>query len=258
MTPCTRTLEELSAYLDGELGPEEAGALQYHLSICASCQRKVKVLAALEEAIVRSAEVSAVPQTLHEYVSVSTRPSPWSFLRHFWPVNTALACALLLAVVSVTGWWWRHTKESVQDEIAQVLVADHIHYLQAPDALEIASADPAVVTEWFRGQVPFPVQIPQVNDVHLLGGRLCSLLGQRAALVLYEHKGRRLSLFILAADAILPGKRKGQETGHVHPSCLDTVGNYVLCLGRSENVAQAVVTEGPEAEEIASRLFHSL
>ncbi len=254
---CDKPLEELSAYLDGELGLEETRALQHHLSSCTSCQEKVKVLSLLEEAVTRSAEGSPVPRTLYRYVSSLARPSLWSSLRHAWTMKTALAFVLILAVTSVAGWWWQRGREGKHEELTQVLVATHVHYLQVPDALEISSANPAIITSWFGSRVPFPVRIPQLHDVHLLGGRLCPLLGRQAALVFYECEGKRLSLFTLAGDASLP-EEKIQMTNWDNSRCLRSFGKYALCFYRLESVVLVIVTEGPEMEEIAMNLFRSL
>jgi anti-sigma factor RsiW len=173
-------------------------------------------------------------------------------------VKTALAAVLILAVASVAGWWWQLEREGKHEELAQVLVATHVHYLQVPGALEIASADPTIVSNWFRGRVPFPVRIPQLADVYLLGGRLCPLLGQQAALVFYECEGKRLSLFTLAGEAILSSEEKRQMRNRDNSHCLRGFGKHALCFYRLESVVLAIVTEGSEMEEIATNLFRSL
>lgn len=254
MTLCTKTLEDISAYFDGELELEEERAFQRHLSICSSCQEKVKVLAMLEEAVIRSAEVSFVPQPLHEYISSLSRRSRWSFLISPWAVRAVLVS--ILAVVGLTSWWWQYSGERRHEEIAQVLVADHVHYLQVHDALEISSTDPAEVAEWFRERIPFSVRIPHVPNARLLGGRLCSPLGQRAALVFYEQAGKRLSVFILPAHAIPAGEKEQMQGANRNtPHCMSTFGQYTLCVVGSEDVVHALVAEGPETEELAMSLF---
>lgn len=257
MTPCAKTLEELSTYLDGELGPEEERALQRHLTVCPSCQEKVKVLAALEAAVTRSAQTSPVPQTLHAYVSSLSHPSPWLFWGFSRAVKMGLAFALILVVVGLASWWWQHSAErSRHEEIAQALVADHIHYLQVSDALEIASADPAFIADWFRDRVPFPVQIPRLNNGRLLGGRLCSLFGRQVALVFYEHGGKRLSFFTLAGDAIPLKERENiQVANQGNPQCLKPFGKYGLCFVGSADVVLAIVAEEPEVKDLARSLF---
>lgn len=259
MTSCTKTLEELNVYLDSELGPEEAQAFQHHLDTCASCREQVRILAVLEDAVRRSAEISAVPQTLREYVSALPRHSRWSFLGKSPIVKTLLAFTSLLVVAGSASWWWQQNgAKSRHEEIAQVLVADHIHYLQVPDALEIASTDPAIIAAWFRERVPFPVQTPRFHDGRLLGGRLCSLLGHQAALVFYERGGKRLSLFTLATDAVPLGEReKRQAADRENPQCLRTFGKYALCLMGSEDAVLAIVGEEPETQDLALSLFQS-
>lgn len=259
MTPCASLLEELSAYLDGELSAEEERTLQRHLTTCTSCQEKVKVLAALEEAVTRSTETALVPQTLHASVSALSQSSPRSFRGSSRAVKIGLASALLLVVGGLASWWWQqNVTKSGYEEIAQALVADHIHYLQEPDVLEIASADPTAVAEWFHERVPFPVQIPHLHDGRLLGGRLCTLLGRKTALVLYERGGKRLSLFTLAAEA-LPVKEKEQTpmANADRPQCLQSFGKYDLCFLSSEKAVQAIVAEEPEMKDLAFSLLRS-
>lgn len=259
MTPCATTLEELSAYLDGELSPEEERTLQRHLTTCTSCQEKVKALAALEEAVTRSAETALVPQTLHAYVSALSQPSPWSFWGFSRAVKIVLTSALILVVVGLASWWWQqHGAQSRHEEITQALVADHIHYLQEPGALEITSADPTTVAEWFHQRVPFPVQIPRLHDGRLLGGRLCTLLGRKAALVLYERGGKRLSLFTLAADAVPVEEKELMHPANAdQPHCRRTFGKYALCFIGSEQAVRAIVGEEPEAKDLALDLVRS-
>lgn len=259
MTPCAKPLEELSAYLDGELSPEEERAIQRHLTTCTSCQEKVQALAALEEAVTRSAETALVPQTLHEYVSALSQPSPWSFWGFSRVVKMGLAFALILVVVGLASWWWQQNgAKNGPEAIAQALVADHIHYLQEPDALEIASADPTTISEWFHERVPFPVQIPRLHEGRLLGGRLCTLLGRKAALVLFERGGKRLSLFTFAADTVSVEEKEQMHPANAdQPQCLRSFGKYVLCFIDSETAVRALVGEELETKDFALNLFRS-
>ena len=253
MTPCAKPLEELSAYLDGELRPEEERTLQRHLTVCPSCQERVKALSVLEEVVTQSVETFPAPQTLHVYVSSLSRPSPWSFWKSVRAASITLVCTLPFVIVGLVYWWWPSPETSSgHAAITQALVADHIHYLQVPDALEIASADPTIIANWFQHRVPFPVQIPRLDDGRLLGGRLCSLLGQQAALVLYERGGKRLSLFTFAADTVPVGKEEKSRTANPdQPQCLRVLGKYALCFVGSEEAGLAIVGEEPETKDFA-------
>lgn len=252
--PCPTAIEELSAYVDGSLRAEEELSLRRHLDTCASCQQRVKILLALKEIVARSAEVHPIPHTLREAVSSHPHASSWSLLRS----SRIVQAMFVIALIIVACWLWGQKGGTGHDELAHVLVADHIHYLQAPDALEIPSTDPAEVAAWLQARVSFPVRIPHPNNIRLLGGRLCSPLGRQAALVFYEHGGKRLSLFMLAAQAIPPGEKDEiQVVRQNNPRCARTFGKYALCLMGSEDVVVAVVAEAPEIEDLALSLFRS-
>ena len=64
MMPCTKTFEDLSAFVDGEMAPEEELALRRHLDTCISCQGAMKTLSALKETVARTAEVHPLPRSL--------------------------------------------------------------------------------------------------------------------------------------------------------------------------------------------------
>lgn len=254
MTPCP-TMKELSAYVDGALPRDEELSLRFHLDDCASCRQQVKVLLALKETVSRNAEFYPVPPTLRESVRSRLRPSPWVFLRRPWMLHPVVAFVLVFAVVS-TVWWWRDGGESHRYQaIARALTADHLLHLQESDPLGIALTDPSTLTAWFQGRLPFPVPIPQPGDVRLLGGRLCSPLGHRGAVVFYEHQGKRLSLFTLAADALPPEEREAlQVASQERPHCLHMTEGRPLCLMCSGDVMRAVVMDDPEMEEVAVKL----
>jgi len=74
MTPCTKTLEDLSAFIDGELAPEEELALRRHLDACSSCQQMTQIFSALKETVTRTAEVYPLPPTLR--IALHVRPQP--------------------------------------------------------------------------------------------------------------------------------------------------------------------------------------
>ena len=49
---CLTVQTALEAYVDGDLDPEEARSLELHLADCASCQKALTRLQAVEEALV--------------------------------------------------------------------------------------------------------------------------------------------------------------------------------------------------------------
>ena len=174
MTPCP-PFEDLSAYMDAGLGREENRAVQLHLASCPACQQQVQILSSLKETVARSAEFHPLPSPLRVSLRACLRPSGWFVVRRPRVWHAALAAVLIVAVVGVIGWWSQPEQQLGYEEIAQLLVAHHLHYLYRPDALEMASADPGALSAWFHSRMPFPVPIPQLSQGRLIGGRLCPM-----------------------------------------------------------------------------------
>jgi len=80
------------------------------------------------------------------------------------------------------------------------LIADHIEYLPNAHPEQIFSSSPQEIEKWFKGKLPFLFTVPNVEKANLLGGRLCILRGEKAALLFYEITGQSLSLFIMSNE----------------------------------------------------------
>jgi anti-sigma factor RsiW len=257
-----KTLEDLSAFVDGELGPEEELALRRHLDTCISCQQMVNMLAALKETVARTAEVYPLPRSLRGALPVRPQESHWwtffSFAQTF-RVGSVFALMLIAFAAGSGITRQRGTTTNQHSPLIQALVAYHIDSLSRPSDLGVSSADPGIIEAWFQEQVPFPVRVSSLSNARLLGGNVSSLLGQPVALVVYERDGKRISLFTLAPEAFPAEERIGRAMIHPeNPECLTLFDNYAFCLNRSEEVVQAVVTEGlVKMGEFFADPFHS-
>ena len=65
---CDYDFEVLSAFVDGELSRKEERTLRRHLQSCAACQQQVRSLAALKEAMARTAREQSLPRSLQAAV----------------------------------------------------------------------------------------------------------------------------------------------------------------------------------------------
>lgn len=242
MRTCEIAFETLSAYVDGELSREAELELRRHLDGCEGCRARVEGLLALKEAVTASVEVRPVPHTLRERLRALGPP------RRRRPIGHALVAlaATTLAAVGVAEWARRSAGPSL-DGMTQALVADHVHYLHEPDPLQVASSDPERVAAWFDGKVPFRVEIPRLRGATLLGGRLCSLRGHKAALALYEAGGKRLSLFV-ADPATFPVPPRRDSV------CTSAPGDYRVCLVPSASTTFAMVGDAEQASRVMPEL----
>jgi len=105
--------DELQAYLDGTLPPEEGRAVRAHLDACAECRTELALLREVDEAL-RAWPVLPEPEGLAARVMaevqatspVQTPPpweAPWPWLRAHWSevlLGAALAATVVVLVVS--------------------------------------------------------------------------------------------------------------------------------------------------------------
>jgi anti-sigma factor RsiW len=244
MTPCAARFEPLNAYVDGELEPAEELDLRRHLDVCESCRAQVDGLLALKEAVAGSAEVRPVPHTLRERLATLGQPRARGWMGGL--VALAALAALALIAVGVTRLSDR-TRQAEPDRVIEALVADHLHFLQVQDAVELASDDPAEMAAWFADKVPFPVRVPELRSATLLGGRLCSLWGNKVALAFYEVEGTRVSLF-LADPATVPARPQPAV------GCVAALGNYRVCFIPAAGTLLAMVADKQQTAAILPEL----
>jgi len=204
--PCEYTPEQLYWYLDGELVPEEAQAVERHLQGCASCQQEVAahrrlqamLRAALEEEDMPVQLWPAIRQRLaQEEVPIrpETRRSPqW----RAWLGAGALAALLLLAWLGPS--WWPAPLPTVVQEMVDSHIRTRLMvapYTQVP-------SQPEAIQAWFRGRVEFAVPVPNLppEPYRFQGVRVNYFLNRRVAELAYTTGTHPLSFFILAEPSL--------------------------------------------------------
>ena len=94
--------EQLSAYLDGELSPQEQGAVSQHLAACNACQWQFDTL---QQTVQWARELPTIPVPRVFAISAPARPVPAPRQRSGWLplLQGATALIALLLVVVVAG-----------------------------------------------------------------------------------------------------------------------------------------------------------
>jgi anti-sigma factor (TIGR02949 family) len=244
MTSCDTTLDLLSTYVDGEIAPAEELELRRHLDVCESCRSRVETLLALKEAVAATAETRPVPYTLRERLATLSEPWTGRFLdRRVW--RAGLAAGGLL-VIGAAGWFMLRPQVHA-DIVTEALIADHVHFLQVPDAFEITSNDPRQIAAWFSNKVAFPVHLPDLQGADLLGARLCSLWNHKIALAFYAAHGKRLSFFVVDPDSFPPGYQPAR-------GCRTALKDYHVCIIPTSSTVLALVGDKDETAAILSEL----
>lgn len=98
--------------------------------------------------------------------------------------------------------------------------------------IEVTGPDSARVTHWFRDKVDFPVRLPQFagRQVNLLGGRIAHVADRRAAYLVYEVDGVRLSVLVFDGEGLTIPSDRIREVGGRDVALLNNKGYEVAVL----------------------------
>ncbi|MGH9161032.1 MAG: anti-sigma factor family protein [Vicinamibacteraceae bacterium] len=222
-------VERLSAYLDGALPEAEREAVETHLTACAACRARLQTLRAVKHALARLPSCEEPPGAVRAHVEGLRFPqAARKHRRRFFGLLAAavplMAAAAVLYVMSPVT--------PVPHELTNELVVDHLKSVPEVRPAEVASQDPHEVIQFFAGHVPFRPIAPVLPGARLVGGRLCSIAGERGQLLFYRANAeagsteQTLSLFVSGA----PFETQGCRATRGHHVCGRTVGRLKLVL----------------------------
>jgi anti-sigma factor RsiW len=220
---CNETRTWLDGYIDGELDLAQTVQIEQHIEGCASCSRARDNRRALHDSL-RAANLefrcpdrlrTRIKDTLRrETRRRDSRPN----LSRRW-----LAIAAAILFVACGSWFALHTTsgQSVNDRIAQEVVASHVRSLLADHLTDVASNDRHTVKPWFAGKLDFA---PTVVDLSaegfpLLGARLDYLEHRPVAALVYIRRKHAINLFLWPAERAAGGalplaSRQGYQIVH--------------------------------------------
>jgi anti-sigma factor RsiW len=105
--------------------------------------------------------------------------------------------------------------DDYQAELADEIVDVHLRSLQPGHMTEITSNDERVVKGWFDAKLKFalPVRDFAKAGFALNGGRLDVVEGRAVAVLVYEHSGRQINVFIWPSGEPDTSPRTGSRQG---------------------------------------------
>ncbi len=198
---CDRWIENLDAYLDGELPASEARALSEHLRGCSACA--AESLSRLQQKrTVQIAGQRFTPDPAFRariQASIAARPpARWSWF-HF-PV---LATAMVLVVVIALFFALNRSRRSEQQLVSEL--ADlHVATLASSNPVDVVSSDRHTVKPWFAGRIPFTFNLPELQDspFTLVGGKVSYLNQAPGAELIFRVRQHQISVFIFQERAV--------------------------------------------------------
>jgi anti-sigma factor RsiW len=186
-------------YLDGELDPAHALELERAIAVDPALAAERDSTQALSDLIRNRLASEGAPAALRSRIESTIglrreRPRPtWGML--------AAASVLVAVMASSTTWL---TMRPQQTETAEMVVADHLRALMAPQPTDVSSTDRHTVKPWFNGRVP---QAPKVVDLTregfpLIGGRVDVIGRVPVPTLVYRHRQHLISLTAVPATSV--------------------------------------------------------
>ena len=187
------------AYLDGELDPANARAIERRIANDAGLAAECDRVEALQRALRNNFHLIEPPTALRPRIEravgmrrVPSRPT-WLALAASVALATVLSSSSTFLALAPKG-----------DATADAIVSDHIRALMAPQPADVASSDRHTVKPWFNGRIPESPRVVDLvkNDFPLIGGRIDVVKRDPVPTLVYGHRKHLISLTAIPA----PGK----------------------------------------------------
>jgi len=199
------------AYLDGELDPAHALEVERRLASDPTLAAERDRIAALRDAIgalprempspdlvrrIEAMTAATPPAATHAATRLATHPS--------WHASwRALAASMLVAAFLGSGATWLALRPGAVETTADLVLANHLRALMAPQPFDVASSDRHTVKPWFNGRVP---EAPRVVDLAgegfpLVGGRVDVIGRVPVPTLVYKRRQHLISLSALPPQA---------------------------------------------------------
>ena len=189
------SIDQLSAFVDGELSPDEMERTEQHLIDCHPCALRVLSVTQLKAATASAGRsVAAPPEALARLAAQLRQQPAKTAVLSFRPILWAAIAATIALVISLIGWRQAHEASTISAE----LLDQHLAALSSGASPEVISTDRHTVKPWFQGKLPFSFNLPEVlpADTTLKGGDLTYLRGQPAAMLLFTIHKHEVSVFL--------------------------------------------------------------
>ncbi|WP_437676944.1 anti-sigma factor family protein [Sorangium sp. So ce131] len=242
MAGCNREwFENISAWHDGEVTPEDAARIEAHVAGCGPCRRAVDVLGGVRRALVAKAD-GEVPKRLRERAEAAVARKTRAPRRGPWVITAALAAAAAAAALLVGS-----PTRGVGAAMANELVSHHVRGFARERPCDFESSDPDAVAGWLEGKLGYAVTVQPVSGARLLGARLCQIGGTRTAALMYESGDKPLTVFVpppgsdaATAARVLAGRGVGCTQGPLGSAiCARSVEQPVFAVAEVDVAALA-------------------
>lgn len=207
----TEFSEKLSAYLDGELDPAEAAAVEAHLETDSEAQRELDALVhadALAQEFFEEQLRDPVPFALAQQIRSAKLPQPAAPARPAW--NAVAASLVLFVLGGIGGYVLNEPGTSIQTAGWLADVADYhqVYASQGRHLVEVGADEAEHIENWLGKTVGVGFSIPDLSsfDLTFEGGRLLVASGKPVAQLMYRQpNGTVIALCLQRSNQQLVG-----------------------------------------------------
>lgn len=246
---CWEVRPYLESLVDDALDQDTKSLIESHLAACQQCSQILRVQHRMKQLLKSTSERVQAPESLRQRILAqmdqldreeSQRESIWQryFLPQIWV--PALVGLFLLA-----AFFWI-TYLSPPAPLLEA-IEYHARYQTHRPVEGISSSDPARVREWLSAKLAFPVPVPLIPELTLVGGWIETVDKQKIANILYQKNNQIFSLLIqIDREQVtqLPTNRQiGSRSIYVGEA-----KGYTAVLWKDDGMSCAFVGNLPEQE----------
>jgi mycothiol system anti-sigma-R factor len=192
-------LDEISAYIDGELAPDDMTAMREHLASCEECAAEYEMLRGVSRRVKEGFERPRAPDALRTRIQGSMQrdaaaPTPRP---RAMPWATLIAAGFIIAVASSAATLAVARGGDPSTHVADEVLASHIRSLMPGHLTDVTSNDSHNVKPWFNGRLDLSPAVPRLDSLGfpLVGGRLDYTNGRPVAAVVYQRRQHVINVF---------------------------------------------------------------
>lgn len=186
----------LSAWLDDELAPDEAGKVAAHVAACAECARARDVALRLRSALRAELPRFEASDLLRARIQAAARDQARKAASARWtPRRLAWMAAAAVALAAV-GSWQLATRRAEGNQLAEAVLFTHVRSLMPGHLTDVVSSDQHTVKPWFDGRLDFSPPVPDFasRGYPLVGGRMDYVGGRAVATLVYARRLHMISV----------------------------------------------------------------
>ena len=241
--------DSLSAYVDGELPPDQSNAVAEHLTSCAACSAEYETMLETVGLLRSQLKRYAAPDVLRARILSALASTPGATVGEgaellqaprrrarfaSWTRTARWAAVILVAATLGSGVsMFVAGRDRQASSTAAEVLASHVRSLMPDHLTDVRSSDQHNVKPWFNGRLDFSPNVARFEEqgYPLLGGRLDYVDGRPVAVVVYGRRQHIINVYswpTAAADA---------------PPAMTTSHGYTLLHWRSEGSEHWVVSD---------------